>query len=110
MNTGQALDFSSWCSSIPGSRARPAPRNDDIPAFFRTLLDEILRRVAPAEVLGKPYLLPKHDPEFVVRGIWHLYAGWFDGRGWATMEMELDQGCASFEASLCEAPQDEDLI
>jgi hypothetical protein len=26
------------------------------------------------------------------------------------MEVELDQGCASFEASLCEAPQDEDLI
>jgi hypothetical protein len=24
--------------------------------------------------------------------------------------MELDQGCASFEASLCEAPQDENLI
>jgi alkyl sulfatase BDS1-like metallo-beta-lactamase superfamily hydrolase len=28
----------------------------------------------------KPYLLPKYDdPEFVVRNIWHLYAGWFDG-------------------------------
>src|SRR5438128_5724011 len=35
---------------------------------------------APAELLAKPYLLPKYDaPEFVVRGIWHLYAGWFDG-------------------------------
>ena len=41
-------------------------------------LDEILHAVsAPAELLGKPYLLPKYDdPEFVVRGIWHLYAGW----------------------------------
>ena len=30
--------------------------------------------------MAKPYLLPKYDsPEFVVRGIWHLYAGWFDG-------------------------------
>ena len=44
-------------------------------------LDEILHAVsAPAELLAKPYLLPKYDdPEFVVRGIWHLYAGWFDG-------------------------------
>jgi glyoxylase-like metal-dependent hydrolase (beta-lactamase superfamily II) len=35
---------------------------------------------APQELLAKPYLLPKYDdPEFVVRSIWHLYAGWFDG-------------------------------
>lgn len=44
-------------------------------------LDDILHAVsAPADLLAKPYLLPKYDsPEFVVRGIWHLYAGWFDG-------------------------------
>ena len=44
-------------------------------------LSEILHAVsAPAELLTKPYLLPKYDdPEFVVRSIWHLYAGWFDG-------------------------------
>jgi glyoxylase-like metal-dependent hydrolase (beta-lactamase superfamily II) len=44
-------------------------------------LDEILHAVsAPAELLAKPYLLPKYDdPEFVVRNIWHLYGGWFDG-------------------------------
>jgi len=44
-------------------------------------LDDILHAVsAPAELLAKPYLLPKYDdPEFVVRNIWHLYAGWFDG-------------------------------
>ncbi len=44
-------------------------------------LDEVLRSVsAPAELLAKPYLLPKYDdPEFVVRAIWHLYGGWFDG-------------------------------
>ena len=44
-------------------------------------LDAILHAVsAPKELLAKPYLLPKYDdPEFVVRGIWHLYAGWFDG-------------------------------
>ena len=44
-------------------------------------LDEVLRKVsAPAELLTKPYLRPKYDdPEFVVRAIWHLYGGWFDG-------------------------------
>lgn len=44
-------------------------------------LDDILQSVsAPARLLAKPYLLPKYDdPEFVVRNIWHLYAGWFDG-------------------------------
>jgi alkyl sulfatase BDS1-like metallo-beta-lactamase superfamily hydrolase len=44
-------------------------------------LDDILHAVsAPAELLAKPYLLPTYDdPEFVVRNIWHLYAGWFDG-------------------------------
>lgn len=44
-------------------------------------LDEILRTVsAPVDLLAKPYLLPQYDdPEFVVRNIWHLYAGWFDG-------------------------------
>jgi alkyl sulfatase BDS1-like metallo-beta-lactamase superfamily hydrolase len=44
-------------------------------------LDEVLRRVsAPAELLAKPYLQPKYDdPEFVVRAVWHLNGGWFDG-------------------------------
>ena len=44
-------------------------------------LDEVLHSVsAPAELLAKPYLRPKYDdPEFVVRAIWHLYGGWFDG-------------------------------
>ena len=44
-------------------------------------LDEILNSVTvPAELIARPYLLPKYDdPEFVVRNVWHLYAGWFDG-------------------------------
>jgi alkyl sulfatase BDS1-like metallo-beta-lactamase superfamily hydrolase len=44
-------------------------------------LDQVLHAVRPpAALLAKPYLLPKYDdPEFVVRGIWHLYAGWFGG-------------------------------
>jgi alkyl sulfatase BDS1-like metallo-beta-lactamase superfamily hydrolase len=44
-------------------------------------LDEVLHGVsAPADLLDRPYLRPKYDdPEFVVRAIWHLYGGWFDG-------------------------------
>ncbi len=44
-------------------------------------LDEVLQGVsAPAALLAKSYLRPKYDdPEFVVRAIWHLYGGWFDG-------------------------------
>ncbi|WP_439497937.1 alkyl sulfatase dimerization domain-containing protein [Bosea sp. (in: a-proteobacteria)] len=44
-------------------------------------LDEVLHAVkVPAGYLAKPYLLPKYDdPEFLVRGIYHLYGGWFDG-------------------------------
>lgn len=43
-------------------------------------LNEIIHTVrAPAVLLAKPYLLPVYDdPEFIVRGIWHLYAGWYD--------------------------------
>jgi alkyl sulfatase BDS1-like metallo-beta-lactamase superfamily hydrolase len=44
-------------------------------------LNEVLHGVKPlTELLAKPYLMPKYDdPEFVVRGIWHFYAGWYDG-------------------------------
>jgi glyoxylase-like metal-dependent hydrolase (beta-lactamase superfamily II) len=44
-------------------------------------LDTVLHEVrAPAELLDKPYLQPIYDePEFVVRNIWRLYGGWYDG-------------------------------
>jgi alkyl sulfatase BDS1-like metallo-beta-lactamase superfamily hydrolase len=44
-------------------------------------LDEIVHTVrAPAALLEKPYLRPVYDePEFVVRNIWRLYGGWYDG-------------------------------
>jgi alkyl sulfatase BDS1-like metallo-beta-lactamase superfamily hydrolase len=44
-------------------------------------LDQVLHAVtAPPEFLSKPYLRAKYDdPEFLVRAIYHLYAGWFDG-------------------------------
>jgi alkyl sulfatase BDS1-like metallo-beta-lactamase superfamily hydrolase len=45
-------------------------------------LDEIVASVrVPAHLLEKPYLRPTYDePEFVVRNIWRLYGGWWDGR------------------------------
>ena len=44
-------------------------------------LDEILHTVrAPAHLLDKPYLQPIYDdPEFIVRNVWRLYGGWYDG-------------------------------
>jgi alkyl sulfatase BDS1-like metallo-beta-lactamase superfamily hydrolase len=44
-------------------------------------LDEILHTVkAPPDLLAKPYLGPTYDdPEFVVRNVWRLYGGWWDG-------------------------------
>jgi alkyl sulfatase BDS1-like metallo-beta-lactamase superfamily hydrolase len=44
-------------------------------------LDVILQEVRPpAELADRPYLQPVYDePEFVVRNIWRLYGGWYDG-------------------------------
>ncbi len=44
-------------------------------------LDEVLSSVRlPDDVLAKPFLLPVYDePEFVVRNIWRMYGGWYDG-------------------------------
>ena len=44
-------------------------------------LDEIIHSVQPpAHLIEKPYLRPIYDePEFVVRNVWRLYGGWYDG-------------------------------
>lgn len=44
-------------------------------------LDEVIHTVQPpAHLLERPYLWPLYDePEFIVRNIWRLYAGWYDG-------------------------------
>jgi alkyl sulfatase BDS1-like metallo-beta-lactamase superfamily hydrolase len=44
-------------------------------------LDEVVRRVRPPEhLLSRPHLRPVYDePEFVVRNLWRLYGGWWDG-------------------------------
>jgi alkyl sulfatase BDS1-like metallo-beta-lactamase superfamily hydrolase len=44
-------------------------------------LDEVLHSVRPpAHLADRPYLQPVYDePEFVVRNVWRLYGGWWDG-------------------------------
>lgn len=44
-------------------------------------LDTILATVrAPERLLRRPYLRPVYDePEFIVRNLWRLYGGWWDG-------------------------------
>ena len=44
-------------------------------------LNNIIHTVrVPDATLGKPYLRPLYDePEFVVRGIWRQFGGWWDG-------------------------------
>ena len=44
-------------------------------------LDAIVQGVrVPAHLLERPYLRPVYDePEFVVRNVWRLYGGWYDG-------------------------------
>src|SRR5207248_6951029 len=43
--------------------------------------DGVIRTVrAPADLVDRPYLQPIYDePEFVVRKVWRLYGGWWDG-------------------------------
>jgi len=45
------------------------------------VLDEIVRTVAvPEHLLVRPWMRPVYDePEFVIRNIWRLYGGWWDG-------------------------------
>ena len=44
-------------------------------------LEEILQAVRPpAHLAGRPYLHAVYDePDFVVRNVWRLYGGWWDG-------------------------------
>jgi alkyl sulfatase BDS1-like metallo-beta-lactamase superfamily hydrolase len=44
-------------------------------------LDDVIHGVVPPPALmARPYLRPIYDePEFVVRNVWRLYGGWYDG-------------------------------
>ena len=55
---------------------------------------------APAHLLEKPYLRPVYDePEFVVRNLWRLYGGWYDGNP-AHLKPPTDAALAAEMAAL----------
>jgi alkyl sulfatase BDS1-like metallo-beta-lactamase superfamily hydrolase len=68
-------------------------------------LDEILHTVAaPAALLDRPYLRPVYDePEFIVRNIWRLYGGWWDGNP-ATLKPAPEAALAAELADLAGGP------
>ena len=56
-------------------------------------------KVSP-DLLAKPYLGPTYDePEFVVRNIWRLYGGWYEGNP-AQLKPALDAAVAAELAKL----------
>jgi len=68
-------------------------------------LDEAIHGVvAPAHLLARPYLQPVYDePEFVVRGVWRLYGGWWDGNP-ATLRPAPEAAVARELADLAGGP------
>jgi len=67
---------------------------DDVASALESLVEQTLRMMnegarlndiihaveLPPGALDKPWLAPTYDePEFVVRNIWRLYGGWYDG-------------------------------
>ncbi|PZG13994.1 alkyl sulfatase dimerization domain-containing protein [Nonomuraea aridisoli] len=64
-------------------------------------LDEIVHSVQPpAHLADRPYLRARYDePEFVVRNLWRLYGGWYDGNP-ATLKPAPDAVVARSVAEL----------
>ncbi|MFQ5382334.1 MAG: alkyl sulfatase dimerization domain-containing protein [Dehalococcoidia bacterium] len=64
-------------------------------------LDEVIHSVrVPDELLSRPYLRPLYDePEFIVRNIWRLYGGWWDGNA-ANLKPAAEAALAAELASL----------
>ncbi|MCH2170703.1 MBL fold metallo-hydrolase [Myxococcota bacterium] len=63
-------------------------------------LDDVIHAVElPSELLERPYLRPIYDdPRFIVRNLWRLYGGWYDGNPAHLIpprEAELAQALAS---------------
>jgi glyoxylase-like metal-dependent hydrolase (beta-lactamase superfamily II) len=64
-------------------------------------LDDAIHGVRPpADLEARPYLRPVYDePEFVVRNIWRLYGGWWDGNP-ATLKPAPERALAAELARL----------
>ncbi|WP_141580112.1 alkyl sulfatase dimerization domain-containing protein [Actinomadura sp. WMMA1423] len=70
-------------------------------------LDEIIHAVhVPERLAAKPYLRAAYDePEFIVRNIWRLYGGWWDGDPAALKPPRADR-LATVLAELAGGPHD----
>jgi alkyl sulfatase BDS1-like metallo-beta-lactamase superfamily hydrolase len=68
-------------------------------------LDEAIHSVTPPpHLMARPYLQPVYDePEFVVRGVWRLYGGWWDGNP-ATLKPAPERAVARELAALAGGP------
>ncbi|MHB1988788.1 MAG: alkyl sulfatase dimerization domain-containing protein [Acidimicrobiales bacterium] len=68
-------------------------------------LDDLIHGVVPPRALmDRPYLQPVYDePEFIVRNIWRLYGGWYDGNP-ATLQPAPEAVLAREMASLAGGP------
>ena len=64
-------------------------------------LDEAIHSVVvPRHLADRPYLQPVYDePEFIVRTIWRLYGGWWDGNP-ATLKPASERAVAAEIAAL----------
>ena len=69
-------------------------------------LDAIIHGIeVPADVLDKPYLRPYYDePEFVIRNIWRLNGGWWDGAA-SRLKPAKDADLGAEIASLVGGPE-----
>jgi alkyl sulfatase BDS1-like metallo-beta-lactamase superfamily hydrolase len=69
-------------------------------------LDTLLHEVrVPTGLLDRPYLRPVYDePEFVIRNVWRLYGGWYDGNP-ARLKPAPDVAVANEVAALAGGPE-----
>ncbi|MGC8509600.1 MAG: alkyl sulfatase dimerization domain-containing protein [Acidimicrobiales bacterium] len=64
------------------------------------LSDVLSAVVPPAHLADRPFLQPVYDePEFIVRNVWRLYGGWWDGNP-ATLKPASDRRLAAEMADL----------
>jgi hypothetical protein len=68
-------------------------------------LDDAIHSVRPPAGLAfRPYLRPVYDePEFIVRNVWRLYGGWWDGNP-ATLKPAPERALAAELADLAGGP------
>jgi alkyl sulfatase BDS1-like metallo-beta-lactamase superfamily hydrolase len=69
-------------------------------------LDDALHGVVPPpHLMDRPYLRPVYDePEFIVRTVWRLYGGWWDGNP-ASLKPAPERALAAELAALAGGPQ-----